>query len=194
MIRMTYILLALLFALVSLRGEVLANSDTTDLWPRLAQGGVAVLIRHALAPGFSDPPTFKLGDCSTQRNLSDTGRRQARQIGAMFRQRGVTIGNVYTSQWCRCRDTAELLELGPVTPLPLLNSFFETREREQEQTEALARFLKTTPISHVIVLVTHQVNISALTGVYPASGEAVVVEAETSNALRVLGPLSFSLK
>ena len=94
----------------------------------------------------------------------------------------------------RCRDTAELLGLGPVTPLPLLNSFFETREREKEQTEALAQFLKTTAISQVIVLVTHQVNITALTGVYPASGEAVVVEANTDNALRVLGRLSFSQK
>ena len=155
---------------------------------------MAVLLRHALAPGFSDPPTFKLGDCATQRNLSDAGRQQARQIGAVFRQRGITIDNVYTSQWCRCRDTAELLGLGSVTPLPLLNSFFETREREKEQTEALAQFLKTTAISQVIVLVTHQVNITALTGVYPASGEAVVVEANTDNALRVLGRLSFSQK
>ncbi len=186
------ILIPLFLALACLRGESFAKAATTDLWSRLAQGGVAVLIRHALAPGFSDPPTFKLGDCSTQRNLSDAGRKQARHIGAAFRQHGISVDKVYTSEWCRCRETAELMGVGPVTPLPMLNSFFEKREREKDQTEELTRFLQTIPISRVIVLVTHQVNITALTGVYPASGEAVVVELQNTNALRILGKLPFS--
>jgi hypothetical protein len=84
------------------------------------------------------------------------------------------------------------LGLGPVTPLPILNSFFETREREKDQTEALTRLLTTRPISNVIVFVTHQVNITALTGVYPASGEAVAVKIQNASTLRVLGTLPFS--
>jgi len=192
MTKTTHVLLTFLLALGYLRGESFAKMDATDLWSRLAQGGAAVLIRHALAPGFSDPPTFKLGDCSTQRNLSDAGRQQARQIGAAFRQHRIAIDKVYTSEWCRCQETAELLGLGPVTPFPILNSFFETRERAKDQTEALTQFLKTIPISNVIVLVTHQVNITALTGVSPASGEAVVVEIRNANTLRVLGALPFS--
>lgn len=192
MTKTTLFLLACLLGLGYGRGESFAKPDAADLWSRLAQGGVAVLLRHALAPGLGDPPTFKLGDCSTQRNLSDAGRQQARQIGAAFRQHGITIDKVYTSEWCRCRETAELLGLGPVTPLPILNSFFETRERANDQTEALTRFLTTRPISHVIVFVTHQVNITALTGVYPASGAAVVVEIQKANTLRVLGALPFA--
>ncbi len=172
--------------------QSVAKSDTDELWARLAQGGVSVLIRHALAPGVGDPPEFKLGDCSTQRNLSDTGRQQARRIGMAFRQHGIAIDQVYTSEWCRCRETAELLGLGPVTPLPMLNSFFQAREREKTQTESLSQFLQTTAFAHVIVLVTHQVNINALTGVYISSGEAVVVEACKDGALSVLGTLPFA--
>jgi phosphohistidine phosphatase SixA len=192
MTKPTHFLFTFLLVLGYFRGESFAKPDATDLWARLAQGGVAILLRHALAPGFGDPPTFKLGDCSTQRNLSDAGRQQAHQIGAAFRQHGIAIDKVYTSEWCRCRETAELLGLGPVTPLPILNSFFETREREKDQTEALTRLLTTRPISNVIVFVTHQVNITALTGVYPASGEAVAVKIQNASTLRVLGTLPFS--
>jgi len=111
MTKTTHFLLTFLLVLGFFRGEPFAKPDATDQWARLAQGGVAIFLRHALAPGFGDPPTFKLGDCSTQRNLSDAGRQQARQIGAAL---------------------AELLGLGPVTPLPTLNSFVETREREKD--------------------------------------------------------------
>jgi phosphohistidine phosphatase SixA len=168
----------------------LAATATDNLWSQLAAGGQAVLLRHAIAPGTGDPPTFKLGDCSTQRNLSEAGRQQARRLGAAFRQHGVKVDKVYTSQWCRCQDTAELLELGPVEPLPLLNSFFERRSAGKAQTAALENFLTTASFSGVVIMVTHQVNITALTGVYPSSGEAVVVEAPESQRIRVLGKLS----
>ena len=179
-----------LLVLLSSRGELLAATATDDLWTRLAAGGQAVLLRHAIAPGTGDPPTFKLGDCSTQRNLSDAGRQQARRIGAAFRQHSAKVDKVYTSQWCRSQDTAELLGLGPVEPLPLLNSFFANRSAGKAQTAALEHFLKTTSFSGVVVLVTHQVNITALTGIYLGSGEAVVVEMPEAQSLRVLGRLS----
>ena len=97
MTRITQILLIVVLALGYFRGELWAQANPTDMWSRLAQGGVAVLLRHALAPGFSDPPNFKLGDCATQRNLSDTGSEQARQIGLGFRQHGITIDKVGSS-------------------------------------------------------------------------------------------------
>lgn len=182
----------MLLVIISSRGELLAATAPDDLWGLLAAGGQAVLLRHAIAPGTGDPPTFKLGDCATQRNLSDAGRQQARRIGAAFRQHGIKVDKVYTSQWCRCQDTAELLELGPVEPLPLLNSFFENRSAGKAQTAALEDFLTTQSFAGVVVMVTHQVNVTALTGIYPSSGEAVVVDMPESKDIRVLGRLSMA--
>ena len=182
----------ILLLLLSSRGELLAEATTDPLGARLVAGGQAVLLRHAMAPGTGDPSTFKLGDCATQRNLSEAGRQQARRIGAEFRQHGVKVDKVYTSQWCRCQDTAELLGLGPIELLPLLNSFFANRSAGPAQTAALKAFLTTTRFSGVVVLVTHQVNITALTGIYPSSGEAVVVEVSEAQPIRVLGRLSIA--
>jgi phosphohistidine phosphatase SixA len=143
-------------------------------WQALRQPGAVAVMRHALAPGTGDPPGFTLGDCSTQRNLDERGRRQARRIGEAFRARGIRVDRVLTSEWCRCRETAELLELAPVEPLPALSSFFGDRVRGEAQTEATEAFLRGLPKGLRVVLITHQVNVTALTGVYPSSGEMVV--------------------
>jgi phosphohistidine phosphatase SixA len=154
------------------------------LWQRLQQPGemlYVVLLRHALAPGTGDPADFQLGDCSTQRNLSAEGRAQAAAIGQAFRDRGVAVQQVLSSQWCRCLETAELMELGDVAPEPALNSFFRDRSTAEAQILAVKQSLLTqTERPGVIVMVTHQVNITGLTGVVPRSGEAVVLQvAET---------------
>jgi phosphohistidine phosphatase SixA len=154
------------------------------LWQRLQQPGemlYVVLLRHALAPGTGDPADFQLGDCSTQRNLSAEGRAQAAAIGQAFRDRGVAVQQVLSSQWCRCLETAELMKLGDVAPEPALNSFFRDRSTAEEQTLAVKQSLLTrAERPGVIVMVTHQVNITGLTGVVPRSGEAVVLQvAET---------------
>ncbi|WP_204140805.1 histidine phosphatase family protein [Halomicronema sp. CCY15110] len=154
------------------------------LWQQLQQPGetlYVVLLRHALAPGTGDPANFQLGDCSTQRNLSAEGRAQAAAIGQAFRDRGVAVQQVLSSQWCRCLATAELMNLGDVTPEPALNSFFRDRRTAEAQTLAVKQSLLTqAERPGVIVMVTHQVNITGLTGIVPRSGEAVVVQvAET---------------
>lgn len=144
-----------------------------DLLRLLRSPGSAGLLRHARALGTGDPPGFRLGDCATQRNLDDAGREQARGIGARLHEAGVQA-RVFSSAWCRTRETAELLGLGPVEILPALNSFFGNASEEQEQTAAVRRFLR----SHgqeAVILVTHQVNVTALTGVYPGDGEMVVM-------------------
>jgi broad specificity phosphatase PhoE len=143
-------------------------------WDLLRQGRAAAVMRHAIAPGGGDPPGFRLEACETQRNLSDEGRAQARAIGAAFRSRGIGAATVLTSGWCRARETAELLGLGAVAREPMLDSFFGDRSRGPGQTEAL-RALLAGWSGGPLVLVTHQVNITALTGVFPASGEAVLV-------------------
>jgi broad specificity phosphatase PhoE len=165
-----------------------ADGDAT-LWKALRSPGHAVLIRHALAPGTGDPAEFRLGDCATQRNLSEAGRQQALAIGERFRRNGIREARVYSSQWCRCLETARLLELGAVEELALLNSFFARAEAGERQTRALHEWLAGYRDQGPLILVTHQVNITALTGVYPAPGEAVVLSRSSRGKVQVLGTL-----
>ncbi len=168
-----------------------AKAEQASLWEAVATGGHVVLLRHALAPGTGDPPEFTLGECTTQRNLSEEGRTQARRIGDLFRDRGIDSARVYSSQWCRCLETARLLGLGPVRQLPLLNSFFRERERQEFQTLLLEVWIARQDLDTPVVLVTHQVNITALTGVFPAPGELVVVRRpEGEGGFTVLGTVA----
>lgn len=165
---------------------------TAELWQRLQQPEESLyvlLLRHALAPGTGDPADFVLGDCSTQRNLSEEGRSQARAIGQAFRDRGIDVQQVLSSQWCRCLETAELMDLGEVESFPPLNSFFRDRRTAEAQTTEVQKFLRGQAAQPgVLVMVTHQVNITALTDVVPQSGEAVVMEV-AADSLTFMGQL-----
>jgi phosphohistidine phosphatase SixA len=174
--------------MLGMAGTVAATDSPVD---RLRTGGV-LLLRHAIAPGFGDPAGFRIDDCSTQRNLSRAGRQQASAIGAWLRARGVSRAKVYSSQWCRCLETAELLDLGDVSPLPALNSFFQRPEDRALNLSALRRFLVDQPLQNEpLVLVTHQVTVTALTGVFPSSGEGVVATLGENGELREFTRLSF---
>ena len=167
-------------------------SARADIWQRLRDGrGYAILLRHALAPGTGDPAGFRLGDCSTQRNLSSVGRTQAIAIGARWRSERLPIDRVLTSRWCRARDTARLLAVGKVTAYPDFDSSFTVSSTVAQRRTQVVRDLI---IRHrdqpgALVLVGHQVNITALTGVVPSSGAAVVVKATSGGTLRVIGVL-----
>lgn len=165
-----------------------ADNEST-LWDALKSGGHFAFLRHALAPGTGDPPEFQLGQCSTQRNLSDEGRDQARTIGAFFRENGLHEARVFSSLWCRCMETAKLLALGTVAELPVLNSFFQHYERRESQTRMLFEWLGEQDLERPTVLVTHQVNITALTGIYPDSGELVIVYRSPNGNLKVIGTI-----
>ncbi len=149
----------------------LSAAGDAALWSALRSGGHVALLRHAIAPGAGDPREFALRDCSTQRNLSDEGRDQAARIGARFRANRIQTARVFSSPWCRCLETARLLGLGPIQELPVLNSFFQRYERRDPQTQALKEWLASQDLDELLVLITHQVNITALTNVYPASGD-----------------------
>lgn len=171
-----------------------ANSESA-VWAKLRQGrGYVVMMRHALAPGTGDPPEFQLSDCSTQRNLSTEGRQQATAIGAAFRQQNIPIDRVLSSQWCRCLDTAKLLDLGTVEPFPALNSFFSDRSTAAQQTEQVQQFIREQQNQPgVTILVTHQVNITAISNIVPASGEFVVLKAQGASqdsGIQVVGRLN----
>lgn len=168
-------------------GSPAAFADEASLWQALRSPGHIAIMRHALAPGGGDPDGFQLRDCATQRNLSDGGRDQAKRIGARLRANGVTAARVLSSQWCRCLETARLLGFGAVTELPALNSFFATMSDSDAQTAALQDWIKTQPLTTPTVLVTHQVNITALTDIFPASGELVVLRRTSDGTLTVVG-------
>lgn len=164
-------------------------ADEAKLWAALKAGDAFVIMRHALAPGTGDPSSFDVADCSTQRNLDGRGRAQAQQIGRRFRENGIASADVYSSQWCRCQETARLLGLGDVKPLPPLNSFFEAMDRRAAQTRATKQWLIAYKGRGPLVLVSHQVNISALTGLPTSSGEMVFASIGPSGKVNVLGSL-----
>ncbi|MQX37707.1 histidine phosphatase family protein [Roseospira navarrensis] len=167
-----------------------AHADSPTITPDDIGPGHVIVMRHALAPGTGDPPDLTLGDCGTQRNLDDRGRAQARALGEALRDAGLTGLSVLSSQWCRCLETARLLDVGEVRPFPPLNSFFRWREREADQMAALRDHLASMPAdAPPTVMVTHQVVISSLTGVFARSGEAVVVRAGT-RPVAVVGRLA----
>lgn len=150
----------------------------------LGRPGVHAVMRHALAPGTGDPPGMRLDDPATQRRLDDRGRAQARAAGAAIRAAGGRVDRVLSSAWDRCVETARLMDLGPVTVEPALNSFFEDRSTRDAQTAATLALLRRLS-GESVLCVTHQVNVTALTGVYPASGEIVVVR--LGDGIEVLG-------
>ena len=153
---------------------------------RLSEPGIVAVMRHAHAPGTGDPASFTLDDCATQRNLGARGRQQAREIGAAIRAAGAIVDRVLTSQWCRCRDTARLLDLGPVEDLPALNSFFRNPARADRQTADLRQFLSGLPPGAAVILVTHYVNIKSLTGRGVASGEVLLLEIGRAGTISVV--------
>lgn len=166
----------LLIAMI-LSGAVPARADEAAAWAALQEGGKIVLMRHATTnPGVGDPPGFRLDDCSTQRVLSDAGRDQAKAIGAALREKGVKAGRILTSAWCRCVDTAELMGLGPVEVFEPLNSFFGRSTEAERQTESVRKLIADWKGPGTLMLVTHQVNVTALTDIFPASGEMVVID------------------
>ncbi|QFT62691.1 histidine phosphatase family protein [Roseivivax sp. THAF30] len=153
-------------------------------WDALNEPGSFTIMRHALAPGTGDPPEFELEDCSTQRNLDERGRDQARRLGDAIREQGIAFDIVLTSQWCRSRETAEILDVAPVSEAPALNSFFGDFERRDDQTNAARNLVTNT--EGKLLLVSHQVNISALTGQGTRSGEMLIVRL-TDEGAEVLG-------
>ena len=175
----------------------LAARASEDTWRRLRAGGLVIFMRHAsTVAGLGDPPGFRLDDCATQRNLSPEGRAEARRVGARLREERVPIARVYTSPWCRCRDTAREA-FGKAEDWEPLSSFFDFPDREHELVEhvrkRIAAYGRKPPRGNV-VMVTHNVNIAALTRHSVAPAELVVVSARgccdvrTLERLKLMGP------
>ncbi len=170
------------------------HADKGDLISQLKTGGSILMIRHAYAPGTGDPAHFKIKDCATQRNLDDRGRTQARAIGLWLRSKGIKDAKVYSSQWCRCLETARLLGLGPVAELSALNSFYELPQDREPNIKALRSFMASLALDgELIILVTHYVTILEIAGEGVSSGEGVVLKLKGGGAYDVIGRLGFGL-
>lgn len=176
------------FATGHAQAQATTASPSAAVQQALRQDGTIILLRHALAPGTGDPAGFRLGDCRTQRNLDDTGRAQARALGEQLRALKVPVRQVWHSEWCRTRETAELAFPGLAQPQSAFNSFFQERGEADRRTAAALQRLRTWQGPGVLLVVTHMVNIQALTGQGMGSGEGLVVRME-GGTLRVVGPL-----
>ena len=167
--------------LVGVLLALFALSAKANLANELNDGQHVLLMRHADAPGYGDPAGYRLDKCSTQRNLGDKGRKQAVIIGQWLSSQGIHSAKVISSVWCRCLDTAKLLNKGSVTSSPALASFFDDMSLEKQQTQALEKLIRTqldespkTPL----ILVTHHVNIQAYAGKVINVGDMVLVKVD----------------
>ena len=158
-----------------------AHADESDAWVALRGNGHVALIRHAQAPGTLDPEGYRLDDCSTQRQLSEKGRADARKLGDIFRAQKVKVGKIVSSQWCRCRHTAELMDLGPVEQAPTFNNAAVLREQRDELAAGGRKYIAAWRGPGTLIVATHGANVLAMLGVHPAQGEVIVVKPDAAN-------------
>ena len=178
------ILGCIVFTIIVFSTEIYARSELETV--RRGISANVIFMRHALAPGFGDPHNFIKEDCSTQRNLNNKGRLQARLIGTYLKASDIKFSEILTSEWCRCIDTIKELNLGKWETFSGLNSFFQGHEKKVEVMNKLQKKLDSLDNSDLVLLVTHQVVISEQTGVAPSSGEMVLYNSKTKEKARYM--------
>ena len=163
-----------LILFISISTSVKADSKK-NLIQNLKQGGKLIFIRHAYAPGGGDPENFDINDCKTQRNLSKKGQIQSIKIGNFFKENNVMVENIYSSEWCRCKETASIAFQNFETK-SFLNSFFSSKfaHNRENQLVEFKKFLKNWDQKKNLIFVTHYVVISEILDYSPSSGEIVI--------------------
>ena len=164
--------------------EVTARSEIETVKKSISAN--VIFLRHALAPGLGDPLDFTKEDCSTQRNLNDEGRSQARLIGDYLKKSNIRFSEILTSEWCRCIDTAKELDLGQWETFSGLNSFFQGHEKKYQVMDKLWKKIDSLNFSDLVLFVTHQVVITEITGEVPRSGEMVLYNSITKKKSRLM--------
>jgi phosphohistidine phosphatase SixA len=172
-----------------LLGMVMTGSSqatASELSDLLKTSDHVLLMRHALAPGVGDPAGYKLQDCKSQRNLDAKGREQAQKTGQWLKAQGVGSALVYSSAWCRCKETAEKLAVGPTVLEPSLNSFFDDMRQGPQSNLNLQKFIGSqlkTKGDKALILVTHHVNIAEFTGENIGSGDMVLAKVNAAGKM-----------
>ena len=164
----------LLILFISINSPIKAESNQS-LINELKKGGKLIFIRHAYAPGGGDPDNFDINDCNTQRNLNNSGKKQAKNIGNFFKENNIKIENVYSSEWCRCKETA-LIAFNKSENKNFLNSFFSSKfaKNKDLQMKNLRKFIKDFDGDENLIFVTHYVVISELLNYRSSSGEIII--------------------
>ena len=164
----------LLLIFITINSSVKADLNQNMLY-ELRQGGKLIFIRHAYAPGGGDPINFDINNCDTQRNLSDSGRNQANEIGFFFKNNNILIDKVYSSEWCRCKETAKIA-FNKFETKNFLNSFFSSKfaHNKDTQMKKLKNFINNWDGKNNIIFVTHYVVISEILNYAPSSGEIIM--------------------
>ena len=181
-----YLIILSIFFTTSIKADLNKN-----LINKLEEGEKLIFIRHAYAPGSGDPNNFNLNDCSTQRNLSQDGKKQAKYIREFFKKNQIKIDQVLSSEWCRCKETAKIA-FKDFTTKSFLNSFYSSRyaKNKDNQIEALNDYIKNFKSKKNLVLVTHYVVISEVLDYAPSSGEIVV----SDKYFNIIGNLKINIK
>ena len=163
-----------LIIFISLASSVKADLNKKLIY-KLEEGSKLIFIRHAYAPGSGDPNNFNLNDCSTQRNLSEEGRKQSKYIGEFFKNNNVKIDKVLSSEWCRCKETAQIA-FGKFENKDFLNSFFSEKfqKNKESQIKALRSYIQKWDGEKNLILITHYVVILEILNYAPSSGEIVI--------------------
>lgn len=180
-------------AIFCLSATASALAADNPAWSALREGARVVLMRHAATSGGAgDPAGFRLEDCATQRNLTEKGRADAKAAGERIRSQKIPVGKILSSQWCRCRDTATLMALGPIEIAETFNNAYTFSDRRDELTKGARAVIAGWKGPGVLVVVTHGANILPLTGFQPAEGEMVIVEGDPApdGRLRVTGRIA----
>ncbi|MDC0416095.1 histidine phosphatase family protein [Candidatus Pelagibacter sp.] len=166
----------IIIILISLTSSIKAEIDK-DILASLKEGNKLIFIRHAYAPGGGDPDNFDINDCNTQRNLSESGRQQAKNISNFFIENQINFKKVYSSEWCRCKETAKIA-FGDFETKNFLNSFFSQKfaKNRKKQMNDLNNFVDNYNDDGNLVFVTHYVVISEALNYAPSSGEIVVAD------------------
>ena len=179
LIKISILILFVLFSNFSIASTEIAKS--------IKNSNVNVIfLRHAIAPGYGDPSNFKLGDCDTQRNLSFEGIEQAKMIGNYFKTNKIKFSEILSSEWCRCIDTISNMEIGKWEEFGGLNSFFQSFSDKSQVMEILLKKLDTIKEDELILMVTHQVVISHITGISPPSGGIVLYSTLTGKSKNII--------
>ncbi|KRO57045.1 MAG: phosphoglycerate mutase [Pelagibacteraceae bacterium BACL5 MAG-120820-bin39] len=168
------ILKLFLLIFISISFPVKADLDN-KLEKQLKKGGNLIFIRHAYAPGGGDPENFIISDCSTQRNLNEDGKNQSKRIGQFFIENDILIDKVLSSEWCRCKDTAQIAFTNFETK-NFLNSFFSAQfaSNKNQQIRDLKKYIKNWQSDKNLVLITHYVLISEILNYTSSSGEIII--------------------